>query len=338
MSNLRSHADVNPGQVPQRGLLRDLEQVAGLEVLQGVPLAPVTSFRIGGPARVFLRPADVAALERTVAYLGRMSIEYRILGQGSNLLIDDGGVGVVLSLVRLGRFQVLVQGVGRAFSADPHHGWASGSRCHVLVEAGCRLRPLLAWAVRQGWQGLEGLAGIPASMGGAAAMNAGTGAAVLSDVVERLLLVTSEGSAWWSREDLSFGYRQSGIPPGAVVAAVEITLEAERPSEVRRRTCELMAHRRRAQPLGMASAGCVFRNPPGFSAGWLIEACGLKGHHIGDAEVSGRHANFIVNRGDARAADVLALMEEIRSRVWREAGVFLVPEICIWARPGYGNA
>ncbi|NMX24232.1 UDP-N-acetylmuramate dehydrogenase [Dissulfurirhabdus thermomarina] len=290
--------------------------MAGLEVREDVPLAPFTTFRIGGPARLFLRPADRGALERAVAFLGRRGIGFRVLGRGSNLLVDDRGVDLVLAPSGL-------QGLEGA-----------GAAGRLRAEAGVPLARLIARSLAAGLVGLEALAGIPGSVGGAFAGNAGAGGTAFLDRVRRVFLVSGEGGGWMERRDLATGYRRVDLPPGTVAAVVEVELGAGDPDEARRRIRGLMARRARTQPLGRPSAGCVFRNPPGDSAGRLIEALGFKGYTLGGARVSERHANFIVNLGGARAADVRAIMKRIQERALRAAGVFLQPEIRVWSEEG----
>ncbi|MDL1958479.1 MAG: UDP-N-acetylmuramate dehydrogenase [Deltaproteobacteria bacterium] len=295
-------------------LSKDLERIRDLQVLESVPLLPLTSFRIGGPAHLFLVPRTLRALELTISYLSNRSIAYKVLGQGSNLLISDKGVKLVMTLAALNRIHC------------PHDLPFK----IVSVEAGCRLNSLISWSMRNGLCGLENLSGIPASVGGAISMNAGTNKYSMAEAINAVQFTGPEGSCWFRRDRLQFDYRSFRLPDKALISAARIQLGKGNPDQIRRRVRRVMFKRRTTQPIGEPSAGCIFRNPPGDSAGKLIDQCGLKGLRIGDAEVSKRHANFIVNRGKASAVQVMDLLEIIREHVQKETDVKLVPEVCIW--------
>ena len=295
-------------------LSKDLERIENLQVRKNVPLLPLTSFRIGGPAHLFLVPRTLEALEQTISYLSNRSISYKVLGQGSNLLISDKGVKVVMSLAALNRIH-----------SPPGHPFKT-----VSVEAGCRLKSLISWSTRNGLCGLENLSGIPASVGGAISMNAGTNKCSMAEAIDAVQFTGPDGSCWFRRDQLQFDYRSFRLPDKALISAARIQLGKSSPDQIRRNVRKVMCKRRTTQPIGKPSAGCVFRNPPGDSAGKLIDQCGLKGLRIGDAEVSKKHANFIVNRGKASAIQVMDLLKIIRERVKKEADVELVPEVSIW--------
>ncbi len=295
-------------------LSKDLERIEDLLVRKNVPLLPLTSFRIGGPAHLFLVPRTLKALEQTISYLSNRSISYKVLGQGSNLLISDKGVKVVMSLAALNRIH-----------SPPGHPFKT-----VSVEAGCRLKSLISWSIRNGLCGLENLSGIPASVGGAISMNAGTNKCSMAEAIDAVQFTGPDGSCWFRRDQLQFDYRSFRLPDKALISAARIQLGKSSPDQIRRNVRKVMYKRRTTQPIGEPSAGCVFRNPPGDSAGKLIDQCGLKGLRIGDAEVSKKHANFIVNRGKASAVQVMDLLKIIRERVKKEAGVELVPEVSVW--------
>ncbi len=295
-------------------LSKDLERIEDLLVRKNVPLLPLTSFRIGGPAHLFLVPRTLKALEQTISYLSNRSISYKVLGQGSNLLINDKGVKVVMSLAALNRIHF-------------PHGLPFKT---VSVEAGCRLKSIISWSIRNGLCGLENLSGIPASVGGAISMNAGTNKFSMAEAIDAVQFTGPDGSCWFRRDRLQFDYRSFRLPDKALISAARIQLGKSSPDQIRRNVRKVMYKRRTTQPIGKPSAGCIFRNPPGDSAGKLINQCGLKGLRIGDAEVSKRHANFIVNRGKASAVQVMDLLEIIKERVKKETDVELVPEIRIW--------
>ena len=295
-------------------LSKDLERIEDLQVRKNVPLLPLTSFRIGGPAHLFLVPRTLKALEQTISYLSNRSISYKVLGQGSNLLINDKGVNLVMTLTALNRIH-----------SPPGHLFRT-----VSVEAGCRLKSLISWSIRNGLCGLENLSGIPASVGGAISMNAGTNKCSMAEAIDAVQFTGPDGSCWFRRDQLQFDYRSFRLPDKALISAARIQLGKSSPDQIRRNVRKVMCKRRTTQPIGKPSAGCVFRNPPGDSAGKLIDQCGLKGLRIGDAEVSKKHANFIVNRGKASAVQVMDLLEIIRERVKKETDVELVPEVSIW--------
>jgi UDP-N-acetylmuramate dehydrogenase len=295
-------------------LSKDLERIKDLQVRKSVPLLPLTSFRIGGPAHLFLVPRTLKALEQTISYLSNRSISYKVLGQGSNLLINDKGMKLVITLAALNRIH----------SAHGHYFKT------VSVEAGCRLKSLIPWSIRNGLCGLENLSGIPASVGGAIAMNAGTNKCSMAEAIDAVQFTGPDGSCWFLKDRLQFEYRSFRLPDKALISAARIQLGKSSPDQIRRNVRKVMCKRRATQPIGKPSVGCIFRNPPGDSAGKLIDQCGLKGLRIGDAEVSKRHANFIVNRGKASAIQVMDLLEIIKERVKKETDIELVPEVCTW--------
>lgn len=323
-------------------LSKDLERIEDLQVRKNVPLLALTSFRIGGPAHLFLVPRTLKALEQTISYLSNRSISYKVLGQGSNLLINDKGIKIVMTLAALnlihnfygkskfeheGRWQV-------PYNASLQHGRTSHGQPFktVSVEAGCKLKSLISWSIRNGLCGLENLSGIPASVGGAISMNAGANKYSMAEAIDAVQFTGPDGSCWFRKDQLQFDYRSFRLPNKALISAARIQFGKSSPDKIRRNVREVMCKRRTTQPIGKPSAGCVFRNPPGDSAGKLIDQCGLKGLRVGDAEVSKMHANFIVNRGKASAVQVIDLMEIIRERVKKEADVELVPELSIWCR------
>lgn len=282
---------------------------------RGVPLSHMTTLRVGGPAELLVEPASVADVCRVVQLTAEWDVPLWIIGAGSNLLVGDRGLpGVVM------RF-------GRAMARWKHRG--SGERFLLEVQAGLPLRRLMRETVRQGWGGVESLVGIPGTIGGALAMNAGTPERPVGDRVEWIRWVDAEGRAHkWGREVLSFRYRALVRPKGIIVEA-GLGLIRTAGEEVRVRLRELMRRRLRTQPLGVPSAGSIFRNPPGDHAGRIIDSLGLKGLRVGRAQVSPIHANFIVNLGGASAEEVIRLIREVQTRVAEATGILLEPEIRI---------
>lgn len=280
------------------------------DVRRNEALARHVQFRIGGPADVLVIPRSLQELRAAVELLFAEGLRPTILGQGSNVLIGDRGVrGVVVKLGK-GTDHVRIQGT------------------IVEAQAGAGLPALALRAAKAGLAGLEFAAGIPGSVGGAVVMNAGAHGHAMEEVVERVEVYAPEGPRTLLRTALGFGYRTSVLQSEPwVVARAVLRLRCEDPASVRARLDAWLAHRGATQPVGAPSSGCIFRNPPADHAGRLIELSGAKGLAVGCARVSTLHANYIINEGDARAADVLALAEEVRRRVWERMGVMLEMEV-----------
>lgn len=278
-------------------------------------MARHTTWRIGGPADILAIPRSLEELKACLAWARERGLPWVAIGNGSNLLVLDGGVrGLVIKTAH---------GLNRLRAKGEH----------LELEAGVLLPALLRLAVRHGWQGLEFAAGIPATVGGAVLMNAGTSEATMAHVVRRVSLIDRDGR--WQElagEELHFGYRFSSLQQlQAVIAGVTLAIRpGGEPAAIAAAMREKLLARRRKQPCRWPSAGSVFKNPPGGPpAGWLIEKVGAKGLRRGGAMVAHEHANFIVNTGGACAQDVLWLMAEITRRVKESFGIELEPEICI---------
>lgn len=292
---------------------KDLQAaVAGLRgaVSFDASLRDYTSFEIGGPADVLVEPADVDDVRLLLMQAEKRKIPVFVVG-GTNLLIRDGGIrGIVVSLAKL-----------RTIREEPGHV--------LYAEGGVGMPTLIGYAIRRSLAGLEWAAGIPGTVGGCVVMNAGTRLGEMKDSVKAVRLVTIKGEV----KDLPaaaipFEYRRARLPKGIVVG-VWLQLRQGVRAEIERVVKDYLHYRRDTQPLTMPSAGCVFKNPPKDSAGRLIESMGLKGLRVGDAEVSTKHGNFIVNAGHARAADVIALIGKVRGAIRRQAGVRLDLELKI---------
>ncbi len=290
------------------------ETVRGRTVLNP-PMSGLTTLRVGGPADLLVYPADREDLARLLAFLGERDIPYTILGNGSNLLVRDAGIrGAVICLDEGFRELEFREGPPRVVRAD----------------AGVPLRRLVRWAVDQGVAGLEGFSGIPGTVGGAVAMNAGAWGTEIAQLVVALEVMDPRGRIQvLPREALRFAYRALDLVPGTVILGALLTAAPGEPGAVKARVQELFKQREETQPTREASAGSVFRNPPGGSAGRLIEECGLKGVRVGDAVVSPLHANFIVNAGAATAGQVVALIGMIQERVYVKHRVKLELEVRI---------
>lgn len=288
------------------------------------PLGRYTSYRIGGPADLFLDPADADDLTFTLGEAARLGIEITRLGGGTNILISDRGVrGLVVRL-------------GRAFD---YRRWqdetvvrrADGNmERRVIVDVGgaTRLGKLVQESVTRGYAGLEFAAGIPGSVAGGALMNAGAFGGEIGDAIVHVEGVTLAGQhVKLERPRLQFSYRNLALDVDLVITCVRFSLLRSSVGRLKGVVDSVQTKRRRKQPLGVPNAGSVFKNPRGEFAGKLIEAAGLKGRTIGRAQVSPDHANFIVNLGGARAVDVRNLMGLVQDEVWKRSGVWLEPEV-----------
>jgi UDP-N-acetylmuramate dehydrogenase len=279
------------------------------EALRDAPLATRTAIRVGGPADLLVRPGDPDDLAAVLRASRDLGVPLLVLGGGANLLVADRGVrGVVVRL-------------------PPSFGEESADGRRLVLSAGAPTSRLVGRAQTLGLVGCEFVAGIPGTLGGTVAMNAGTRAGEMKDVVRRIELASAEGTGWVDAAALAFGYRTARIPAGAVVTRVEIELQR---GDVAASAAAMRAdveRRRATQPLDQPTFGSTFRNPPGEHAGRLVEAVGLKGHRVGNAAWSEVHANFIVNLGGASARDVITLINLARARVLERFGIALEPEV-----------
>jgi UDP-N-acetylmuramate dehydrogenase len=306
-----------PLPTPAAAALRE----AGLACAEDVPLARKTWWRAGGPADGYVEVDTLDALRAVQAIALRLDLPVFPLGNASNLLISDAGIrGLVIRLTG-----ALAQVT------------AAGSPPLLTIGAGAKLVPLITRAQREGWTGLEPLAGVPGTLGGAVCMNAGTRLGEIRDVLVDVHLVLRGGDEQTlPRDALQMRYRHSVLPAGAVLASARLQTTGADPDQSRAEIAEHLAYRARTQPVDVPTCGSTFRNPPGDSAGRLIEATGLKGARIGGAVVSDKHANFLVNTGDATASDLAALIRHIQQRVADAHGVWLEPEVHFagdWAAP-----
>lgn len=276
-----------------------------------VPMRQKTSFKIGGAAELMLFPASQEELRHCLRLCKDAGAQPFILGNGSNLLVKDSGLdGVVIATEGLQGIESL--GDGR-----------------IRCEAGVKLSELCIFAQKQGLSGLAFAYGIPGSAGGAVFMNAGAYGGEMRDVLVSVTYANADGeSATLPADALDLRYRHSAfMENGGVVTALTVRLTPADPEEIRAAMEDIMGRRREKQPLEYPSAGSVFKRPEGQFAGALIERCGLKGRQVGGAQVSEKHAGFIINRGGAKAADVRALIAVVQSVVENETGFLLEPEI-----------
>lgn len=282
------------------------------QVLRDEPMSRHTTYRIGGPARWFVVVESLDALSKSLRECARMGVDWTVVGQGSNLLVADGGYDGAV---------IVLSGEFKRWSFDEETSRFS-------VGAALSLARIVQEAYHLGVSGLEFAVGTPGSIGGALRMNAGNrndwiGARVVSVTTFGL----SGGLKRYRGDEITWEYRRSSIPRDEVVVECELACERGQAPRIQQKMESALRRRKERQPLGMPSCGSVFRNPDGASAGDLIERCGLKGQCVGGAQISQVHANFIVNTGSATAADVAALIKMARDEVMRVHGIELWPEV-----------
>jgi UDP-N-acetylmuramate dehydrogenase len=275
------------------------------------PLARHTTWRVGGPADLFLVPNDREDVVAALRLLRAWQVPWIVIGAGSNLLPRDGGLR------------------GAVIQTGSLRGITFSSGTEVCAEGGVALMTLIRQTAERGLAGLEALAGIPGTLGGAVAMNAGAGGREMHEVLTSVILAGADGEESLTADAMKFGYRSCSLPAERVVVEARLKFQAESPAapaEVIRRR---LAQRRQAQAVGAPNAGSVFKNPPGISAWKLISQAGFSGACVGGAAVAEKHANFIVNRGGATAGDILALIDRIREAVLKQSGIELETEVKI---------
>jgi UDP-N-acetylmuramate dehydrogenase len=298
---------------------RALREACGDRLRTGFPLAPLTTLRVGGPARLFLDVSSEDDLRAVAAARHESGIEVLVVGKGSNLLVSDEG------------FDGLVLRLGRAFRWSAHDG------DRLTAGAAMPLPALAGVALRHRLSGLEFSVAIPASVGGAVWMNAGAHGGEMADVVEGVELFVLDRAERVNvpGAEAGFSYRRSRLPASGVVIAATVRLAPGSLQAIRDRMQAGRDYRRRTQPLAEATCGSVFKNPEGDHAARIIEAAGLKGTAVGGVRVSETHANFIVASPGARAADVLTLIRLVQTRVRASTGIALEPEVhLVGAFPG----
>lgn len=293
-------------------MLEILQKLVGAEqVWEQEPMKNHTTFRVGGPARYLVKPGSAGELIKVIGACLEAGMPYTVVGNGSNLLVSDAGYdGVVIHLFK-----------------NMSQIWVQGN--FITAEAGALLVRVSNEACREGLAGLEFASGIPGTVGGALVMNAGAYGGEMKDVVCCVKVLAADG---WIREytgeEMDFGYRRSRIAEGRdIVLEAEFRLRPGKTEEIRARMEELREQRVKKQPLEYASAGSTFKRPEGYFAGKLIEDAGLRGFRIGDAQVSEKHCGFVINRGNATAAQIAEVIEEVKKRVYADFGVRLKTEV-----------
>lgn len=297
--------------------LADFLKSENIEYRQNEPMRAHTTFKIGGEADIFIIPASPAALISAIKKCTELEIPYFILGNGSNLLVSDGGIeGAVISLAG-------INGIS-----------AKGEK--ITCGAGAMLSSVCLKALSLSLTGLEFAYGIPGTAGGALYMNAGAYGGQMADVIESAECLTASGDIkTLKKEDMQLGYRSSIFKKGGlIIISLTLALKKGDKAEIKAEMDELLNRRKQKQPLEYPSAGSTFKRPKGYFAGALIEKNGLKGLTVGGAQVSEKHAGFVINRGGATAADVKALIGKIQKKVFENDGVMLEPEVIFTGRNG----
>jgi UDP-N-acetylmuramate dehydrogenase len=283
-----------------------------MRIEREAPLSRLTTIGTGGPAGALARPRSLGELEEAIRLAGAEGLDVVVVGLGSNVLAADAGVEALV--VRL---------EGELAEAEARDG--------VLVAGGGAANAVCLHRARAaGLGGFEFACAIPGTAGGGVRMNAGAYGRDWSDVLVRALVVRVEGADWLSADELGLSYRHSGLRTGDVVARVEYRLEPRPSAEIKAEVAGLVAQRKATQPTNKRTFGSVFKNPPGdVGAGQMLELCGLKGHRVGGAMISPKHANFIENADGATSADCLALMAEARRRAYERFGIVLEREVVL---------
>ena len=298
------------------------EQLPQLSLMQDEPMKKHTTFRIGGPADYYAEP-DVSQISKLIEIAKACDMPVAVIGNGSNLLVGDKGI------------RGLVIGIGKGLSeidvteAVAQQSTVQGNGHVITAGAGAILAAVAAKAAEASLSGLEFASGIPGSVGGAVVMNAGAYGGEIKDVLIDATVLTAEGELKTvTRDELDLSYRHSIVPEKSyIVLSARFMLTPKPQDEIKAYMAELRAKRVEKQPLEYPSAGSTFKRPEGYFAGKLIMDAGLRGYSVGDAQVSGKHCGFVVNKGEATAADVLTLIKDVQETVLKQFGVKLEPEV-----------
>ena len=291
----------------------ELARIGGKGIRFDCPMDRYTTFRVGGKVEALYSAQGLSALRRMISFLDEEKIPYLAVGKGSNLLVKNGGFKGTVILLR------------RKLAAIEKN---KRDNQIIFAGGGASIVELLTYCKLEGLGGLEFLSGIPGTVGGAVAMNAGAFGKEIGSMVREIQMVTQKGELITAdRSRLNFFYRGLSIQKGSVIVKVSFQLCHESPEAIAEKSADYLAKRKAEQPLEYPSGGSVFKNPPNDYAGRLIEKAGLKGERIGGAMISPKHANWIVNTGGAKAGDILALMDMAREKVREETGILLEPEI-----------
>jgi UDP-N-acetylmuramate dehydrogenase len=304
-----------------------LADVTSGRVRYDEPMSRHTSFRVGGPAEAFVEPKTSDELAALVTGLADRAIPYHVVGGGTNLIVTETGISGVVICLKPGLSEIIIENTG-------------ATQARVTVMAGTSLRLLCSHVIQKGLKGMNFALGIPGTVGGAIRMNAGTALGWISDVLESVSVLYPDGlRETICRKALNFSYRKLMLPQitrgnfssnETIITSGSFSLVRASSTELKLEARDILINRKRRQPTTLPSAGCVFKNPlTGKTAGELIDLCGLKGRKMGGAEISVKHANFIVNTGSATAADILTLLDSVRQTVFDRYQVNLEPEVIV---------
>ena len=306
--------------------VKEIGNITGVDnILCNESMKTHTTLRIGGNADYFVMPRSNEGLRDVIKCAKKYGIEYYILGNGSNLLVADAGYRGMM--IYTGRYfdKISYDGADKAGAACN----TDADECVVYAQSGVRLSRLGNSLMERAYTGFEFAAGIPGTVGGAVVMNAGAYGGEIKDIIEECEYLTPQGEIKvMKKDDMLFGYRKSVFSENScAVLSATFALKNGSAQEIKSKMDDFMSRRKSKQPLEYPSAGSVFKRPEGYFAGALIEECSLKGFSIGGAQVSEKHAGFIINKGAASAKDVMELIEYIKDKVLKEKGVKLEPEI-----------
>ncbi len=285
----------------------------GIEYAADYPMSRFTWLKVGGKANYVIYPKDAGQLKAVLALLEKEGYPWVVLGEGSNTIILDEGIDKAVIITKKMKAVEIKEGG------------------EVIAEAGANMGTIMNQAVRNALTGFEFAAGIPGTVGGGIYMNAGANMGEIKDVVSRVWLLIDGKEVQLARQEINFEYRRSNLPENSVVMKASFRLEHGDREVSEKRVKEYLEKRNRTQPIKMSNTGSIFKNPDTIAAGRLIEELGLKGHKIGGAQISELHGNFIVNRGSAKASEVLALIELAKENALRSRGIILEPEVRVIA-------
>ena len=286
------------------------------EAVFGEMLSKHTSLSIGGPADIYVVPSDAISLKKCLVFSIERNIAVVVLAGGTNVIISDRGIkGMVVSLKHFNMIKTLNE---------------TNDSADLFVESGVPLQKLVNHCIENGYSGLEGLSGIPGTIGGAIIGNSGSFGQEVKDVVESLIVMNRSGMIKrLEKEEFSFGYRTSTIEEGLIVLSSNMVFKKADAALLREKAAEYISKKKNIQPMAVRSAGCVYKNPVDGSAGRLIEASGCKGLRVGDIEVSSLHANYFINKGKGTASEFVELMKLVEKKVAKNTGIHLEPEVRI---------
>ncbi|MCH7927336.1 MAG: UDP-N-acetylmuramate dehydrogenase [Candidatus Dadabacteria bacterium] len=282
-----------------------------IEYVSDFPMSRFTWLRVGGNANYAIYPSSIQQLTDLISFLSKMGYPWIVLGEGSNTIILDEGIEkAVIITKKMKAIEIKDSG-------------------EIVAEAGANMGTIMNRSVRKGFAGFEFAAGIPGTIGGGVFMNAGANDSEVKDVIKKVWLLVDGKEEVVSRRELNFEYRKSNLAEGAVVMKVLIKLDRGDRKLSEKKVKDYLDKRNKTQPIKMSNAGSIFKNPDSIAAGKLIEELGLKGYEIGGAQISELHGNFIVNRGSAKASEVLKLIDVAKENAYKLRGIILEPEVRI---------